>query len=442
MLLTQHIFGSLYSQASGDLPVLKCKQILLAEDTDGLDIHPYDKWTLRTNPRETALVKLLATKFGKPYPNASVILDPCNCKNIFSDGPEVGKPPLDNPPPLVTDKDGLAKLQIKAKDPENSRGFIDGQLYPYIYSLDGRHKNCVNMCKNNFLMLLNSLVVVLVFDEYELKGVEPTWLDDVYPIFKQYANLYPVMTKNFVDLGNYYDVINHKKAIKMSLELPISHPNHMPVTRDLSKSKRQVIVEWLSKEKPPIGDPKRFYSVEHLRSDLQTALELEHATIPTYLTALASIKYSYNLEIQRVMKTIIIQEMMHMALVANILNAIGGEPSLYSKEFIPIYPSRLPGGVQPDLIVPIKKLSLGLIRNIFMKIEQPELEKKRIARFQEIFSFVRHYKRPMEVDEGHCQRDDERKGCSENMWIRDTDPQADGDRSSYFSISEEQLLKG
>ena len=158
------------------------------------------------------------------------------------------------------------------------------------------------MCENNTLMLLNSLVVILVWDQYKPKGVEPTWLDDVYPIFKQYANLYPVMTENFVDLGNYYDVINHRKAIKMSLELPMCHPNHMPVTRDLSESKRRVIVEWLSKEKPPIGEPKKFYSVETLRKDLQTALELEHATIPTYLASLASIKYSYNLEIQRVMK--------------------------------------------------------------------------------------------------------------------------------------------
>ena len=142
-------------------------------------------------------------------------------------------------------------------------------------------------------MLLNSVFVILVWDQYTLKGVEPTWLDDVFPIFKQYANLYPVMTQNFVDLGNYYEVVGRRKTIKMSLELPMSNPNHMPVTRDLSASKRQVIVEWLSKEKPLIGEPKTFYSVEHLRKDLQTALELEHATIPTYLTALASIKYSY-----------------------------------------------------------------------------------------------------------------------------------------------------
>lgn len=442
----EHVFGSLYSQSSGNLPVLKCKKILLAEDIDGLDIHPYNTWAFRKNPGDLAQVELLATKFGKPLPGARVRLDPCNCENIFSGGPEVGQPALDVPSYLTTDKNGRATLDIEAKDPKNNRSLIDGQLYPFIYSLDGQNKNCSHMCKNNALMLLNSLVVVLVFDEYKLKGVEPTWLDDVYPIFKQYANLYPVMSKNFVDLGNYYDVINHKKAIKMSLELPISHPNHMPVTRDLSKSKRQVIVEWLSKEKPPIGDPKRFYSVEHLRSDLQTALELEHATIPTYLTALASIKYSYNLEIQRVMKAIIIQEMMHMALVGNILNAIGGEPSLYSKEFIPIYPSRLPGGVQPDLIVPIEKLSLGLIRNIFMKIEQPELEQQRISRFQQIFSFAHHHKRLME-GKGHCQRGEESEGCQiheftvrQNMLI--TDPQADGDRSSDCSFSKELFLKG
>ncbi len=193
------------------------------------------------------------------------------------------------------------------------------------------------------------------------------------------------MTDNFVDLGNYYDVLNYRKAIKMSLELPMSHPNNMPVTRDLSVSKRNIIVQWLSREKPLIGEPHNFYSVEQFQKDLQIALQLEHSTIPPYLTALASVKKSYNLEIQTVMKAIVIQEMMHMALVANILNAVGGKPSLYSKDFIPHYPSRLPGGVQPDLVVP--KMSLGLIRNIFMKIEQPEIQIEQISSFRHAFSF-------------------------------------------------------
>ena len=427
--------------------MLKCNRILLAEARDGIDIHPYNKWTFRKNPGDLAHVQLLATKFGKPLTGGHIKIDPCNCDNIFSGGPKVGQPAFPVTSHLSTDENGIATLDIEAKDPKNNRSFIDGQLYPFMYSIESQNKNCSNMCENNTLMLLNSLVVILVWDQYKPKGVEPTWLDDVYPIFKQYANLYPVMTENFVDLGNYYDVINHRKAIKMSLELPMCHPNHMPVTRDLSESKRRVIVEWLSKEKPPIGEPKKFYSVETLRKDLQTALELEHATIPTYLASLASIKYSYNLEIQRVMKTIIIQEMMHMALVANILNAVGGKPSLYSKDFIPHYPSRLPGGVQPGLIVPIEKLSLGLIRNIFMKIEQPELEQERLSSFRHAFSFIHQMKD--KEGKGHCQKSGKGGDCKigepqihGNMLV--SDPGVDERRSldCFPSFSKEQFLKG
>ena len=367
----------------------------MAEALDGIDIHPYNKWTFRKNPDEHANVQLIATQFGKPLRRAHVKIEPCNCDTIFGSGqgPLVGQPPLpDVPSHSMTNKNGIAAFGIKVKDPMNNRGFIDGQLYPYIYSVDTQNKSCETLCKKEPFKLLNSLIVILAWNHYTVKGNEPTWLDDVFPIFKQYANLYPVMTENFLDLGNYYDVLNHRKAIKMSLELPLSHPNHMPVTRDLSTSKRKVIVEWLSREKPPVGEQHKFYSVEQLRKDLQTALQLEHATIPPYLTALASMKKSYNLQIQSVMKAIVIQEMMHMALVANILNAVGGKPSLYSKDFIPHYPSRLPGGVQPDLVVPIEKISLALIRNIFMKIEQPELELAEVSSFRHVFSFMHRHK--------------------------------------------------
>ena len=392
----------------------------MAEDRDGIDIHPYNEWTFRRNPDERANVQLIATRFGKPLPGSRVKLDPCSCQNIsFNDGPRIGQPALpDIPSHSITDENGIASFDIEVKDPKNNRTIFDGQIYPFVYSVENRHKNCKKMCENGAFELLNSLIVILAWDHYTIKGNEPTWLDDVYPIFKQYANLYPVMTDNFVDLGNYDDVINYRKAIKMSLELPMSHPNHMPVTRDLSKSKRNVIVEWLSKEKPLIGEPQNSYSVEQLRKDLQIALQLEHSTIPPYLTAVASIKNNYNLEIQSFMKTIVIQEMMHMALVANILNAVGGKPSLYPKDFIPRYPSRLPGGVQPDLVVPIEKLSLALIRNIFMKIEQPELEIEHLSSFRHAFSFKNRVKSSLRlksnmVEAGHCGKNEEGKRCPE-----------------------------
>ena len=393
-----------------------CKKILLAEAEDAVDIHPYSTWTFRKNPEEIANVQLLVTTFGRPLPSVDVTIDPCNCENIFSDGPAVGQPPL----PLQhtkskTDENGIATFDIKAQDPQNSRDFIDGQLYPFIYSVrDDASKTCLSMCEEDSTMLLNSLFVILVWDHFKQKGEEPTWLDDIYPIFKQYANLYPVMTDYFVDLGNYYDVVKYKNAIKASIMLPRSHPNHMPVTRDLSGSKLNVIQNWLSQQNPAIGNPTQFYSIEQLREDLQTALQLEHSTIPPYLTALASIKFSYNLEIQNILETVVIQEMMHMALVANILNAIGGTPSLYSKEFLPRYPSRLPGGVQHDLIVPIEKLSLGLIRNIFMKIEQPAAQLEQVSILKHTFDFAEKMKKKMsEKKYGHCTKTEKGEICTE-----------------------------
>lgn len=389
---------------------------MLAEAQDGVDVHPYSNWIFRKNPEETANVQLLVTRFGRPLSSGNVTIDPCNCKNIFSDGPAVGQPPL----PLqhtksVTDKNGIATFDIVAKDPQNSRDFIDGQLYPFIYSVrDDPGQSCDNMCDQDPFMLLNSLFVILVWDHFKQKGEEPTWLDDVYPIFKQYANLYPVMTYNFMDLGNYYEVVKYKNAIKSSMMLPRSHPNHMPASRDLSGSKLNVTLKWLSQQNPAIGNPKNYYSVKQLRKDLQTALQLEHSTIPPYLTTLASIKFSYNLEVQNILETVVIQEMMHMALVANILNAVGGKPSLHSKEFLPRYPSRLPGGVQPDLIVPIEKLSLGLIRNIFMKIEQPAATLEQVSSFKHTFDYVQKRKKEMiKKKDGHCIKTEKGEVCTE-----------------------------
>ena len=121
-----------------------------------------------------------------------------------------------------------------------------------------------------------------------------------------------------------------------------------------------------------LGSSEDQYTLQGLQDNLQTALEIEHATIPPYLTVLVSIKHVYNIEVQNIIKTIIRQEMLHMVLVSNILNAIGGKPKLYYRDFIPRYPTRLPGEVQPSLVVPLEKCSIGLIRNVFMKIEEPD----------------------------------------------------------------------
>ena len=111
-----------------------------------------------------------------------------------------------------------------------------------------------------------------------------------------------------------------------------------------------------------------------LRIALGNAIKLEFATIPPYLTALYSIKDGTNLECAVRIRTIVVQEMLHLSLAANILNAVGGKPDFPGS--VPKYPGPLPMGIGSDppkkFIVPLKKLSHDLVKNVFMVIEEPE----------------------------------------------------------------------
>jgi hypothetical protein len=114
-------------------------------------------------------------------------------------------------------------------------------------------------------------------------------------------------------------------------------------------------------------------SGEELYEYLQKAIELEHSTIPPYLTAMFSLKPGTNLEIAGLIRSIVIQEMLHMTISANILIAIGGRPQINRKHFIPDYPGHLPMNIG-DLWVGIEAFSIPLVENVFMSIEQPEEE--------------------------------------------------------------------
>jgi hypothetical protein len=117
-------------------------------------------------------------------------------------------------------------------------------------------------------------------------------------------------------------------------------------------------------------------TVEHARDALQYAIQLEHATIPPYLTALYSLKPGTNRAIAELIKGIVFQGMQHMTLAANMLNAIGGEPDTDSKRFIPSYPGGLPFHIGDrngrKFEVSLKAFSLDVVENVFMRIEEPD----------------------------------------------------------------------
>jgi hypothetical protein len=113
-------------------------------------------------------------------------------------------------------------------------------------------------------------------------------------------------------------------------------------------------------------------TLEGLKAALQNAIELEHSTIPPYLYALYSLRPNTNLEIAGLIKSVVVEEMLHMAIDCNILNAIGGTPQMDDPCFIPKYPGHLPGGVEGSLIVGLTPFSKQVLKDTFMAIEEPE----------------------------------------------------------------------
>ena len=111
-------------------------------------------------------------------------------------------------------------------------------------------------------------------------------------------------------------------------------------------------------------------TIESLRDHLQTALELEHSTIPPYLCALYSIQDGYNTVASEIIRSVVMEEMLHMTLVANLLNSIGGKPSVNHPQFIPVYPGYLPHSSK-SFMVPLMKFCRESVE-VFLQIEKPE----------------------------------------------------------------------
>ncbi|MDQ1747875.1 MAG: hypothetical protein QOD07_2138 [Frankiaceae bacterium] len=112
-----------------------------------------------------------------------------------------------------------------------------------------------------------------------------------------------------------------------------------------------------------------------VRASLQSAIELEHSTIPLYLYALYSLDEQKNGEICSIIESVVVEEMLHMTLAANTLNALGGRPVIDAPGFLPTYPGPLPGGVQAELSVSLAPFSMGDPDGqleTFLTIEEPE----------------------------------------------------------------------
>jgi hypothetical protein len=235
-----------------------------------------DSFVYRLSPDDKVEIPVYAMQWGQPLSGVGVTfaLDRSVLQMQGGGGdPPVGTPetvlrytPTQNPfppsslnpgetsPPVTvtTDTQGVALLPITATDPGTPRYFkdpvtgqktvygIDGQIYGIAPSFaDVTYAGPGTYPQNQW-----NFISFLVWSGFTPSN--PVSGTDLYPIFQQYANLYPVMSR-FVDLANYDQVVAYASFLQFAFGLDQANPNTMPVTRDLSPAKRAAILSWLQK---------------------------------------------------------------------------------------------------------------------------------------------------------------------------------------------------
>ena len=100
---------------------------------------------------------------------------------------------------------------------------------------------------SGYIQCPDDLVSVLVF-EHKVLSQPPTWENSIGAILGQYGRLYPIMSR--FGLTSHEEVKTNHAQIAAVLKRPLNDAFHMPVTRDLSESRRQLVLRWMENGMP------------------------------------------------------------------------------------------------------------------------------------------------------------------------------------------------
>jgi hypothetical protein len=224
----------------GGFKLLQLPQPLLQENPDGSFVRA-DTFVYRLSTDEPPpIVTFHATEFGKRIDGKRIQLSLVS--GFGGNQPEEASG-LSSTRVTETDPtvDGRATYTWNVSDPGNPRpDDLDGQVYFVGYGLEGATDRLPNS---------NFIVSAHLYCKHR-DVASPTWVDDIKPIFAQYAQLYPVM--GFLALSEYATFQRKGDEIRQAINRPLDHPMFMPVTRDLSPSRLALINRWFD-----LGMPER-----------------------------------------------------------------------------------------------------------------------------------------------------------------------------------------
>ena len=227
--------------------------------------------------KNTSDMTLLVTRYGKPVEGATVRVDPVflvlpnngitavqDTKQTDSNGfvtftfqvasqipfPRRYITPQSCTQESTTNQGTLSGKDVRNHNKQNKKQKtdsndihtlpIDGQVYNFYFCVD-----VPGNCNPPESLLSNVLLTFLAFTTTDYTRPY-TWVDHVQPIFEQVHHLHYIM-RTILDLSNFTEVTSsyNRELLRISFEKEITDPNYMPVTRDLSPTKRLMVLEWL-----------------------------------------------------------------------------------------------------------------------------------------------------------------------------------------------------
>jgi len=218
-----------------------------------------------TEITSTAEVPFYATVFGEPAANETFNVQTAFAANgsaptpafvgnapasSITPSPTSVTPPSSGPTPniasITTDANGCGTFSITANGldqsdldtaTDNWREGLPSQIY--LYTHDWNMNTLAGPPQPGGQPLTCLLFV-------STQGpAQPTWTNDVQPIFAQYAKIYPGM-KQVLDLSDYDTVVANLETFNTVMNVPMSDPRHMPVTRDLAPAQLAMINAWFA----------------------------------------------------------------------------------------------------------------------------------------------------------------------------------------------------
>lgn len=216
--------------------------IIAREAIDGL-VARADNFIQRLDYGQSVDVNFYAYQWGKPLPNTGITATlqpptpdtPVGPQNPISElyGNNFPVDGLSFNGQVSTDPQGKAQVRITGNAIYSPRVYIDGQIYSIDYqtaTLDPAFGP--------------EQVVVHLRDYFE-EISNPVW-DDISEMMIQYSNLYPIMSKYVVNLADPVALAEKKNILIFAFSRGMNDTMHMPVTRDLSTTKRNTILNWLN----------------------------------------------------------------------------------------------------------------------------------------------------------------------------------------------------